>query len=93
MKNSIICFLALALFSVIIVYGQENWIDEFIETFELSNSDFKFYNMKSSVLIEKDMSIDQLEAICVEIAKNLNVDINKMNVKVYQSEVYVNYKI
>ena len=91
MKKSIICFLALALFSVIIVYGQENWIDEFIETFELSNSDFKFYNMKSSVLIEKDMSIDQLEAICVEIAKNLNVDINKMNVKVYQSEVYVNY--
>ncbi|MGM9531309.1 YwmB family TATA-box binding protein [Intestinibacter sp.] len=91
MKKSIICVLALILFSVVIVYGQEHWIDKFIESFELSNSAFKFYNIKSSVLIEKDMDIEQLEGICIEIAKNLNVDTNKMNVKIQQSEIYVNY--
>lgn len=94
MKKSIICFLALTLFSVIIVYGQENqedWIDEFIESFELSDSDFEFYSIKSSLLIEKNMDIRQLEEICVEIAKKLNVDTSKMNVKIHRSEIYVNY--
>ena len=94
MKKTIICFLLMTLFSAIIAYGQveqTDWIDQFVNSFELSDSNFKFYNIKSSVLIEEDLDIKELENICVEIAKNLNIDTSKMNVKIDERKVYVNY--
>lgn len=92
--KSIICFFLITLFSVTMIYGevnQTNWIDKFIESFELTNSNFKFYNIKSTVLLEKDMQMKELESICVEIAKILNEDTDKMSIKMHESEIYVNY--
>lgn len=92
--KSIICFSLLVLFSVTMIYGEVNqadWIDEFIESFELTDSNFKFYNIKSTILIEEDIQMKELESICVEIARNLNIDTNKMSIKTNKSEIYVNY--
>ena len=55
--KAMICFfvLILSLFGAIIIYGQQNqtqWIDKFIESFEMTESNFKFYNIKSSIIIE-----------------------------------------
>ena len=39
----------MTLFSAIIAYGQveqTDWIDQFVNSFELSDSNFKFYNIK-----------------------------------------------
>lgn len=92
--KSIVCLLLLTLCSVVVIYGDEDqtdWIDEFVESFEIFDSDFKFYNIKSNILIEEDIDIKELENICIEIAKNLNVDSNKMSVKTDKSQIYVNY--
>lgn len=94
MKKSIIFSLLIMLFSVVVIYSdtdRTDWIDQFIKSFELSNSEFKFYNIKSSVLIEEDLDMRELENICLEIAKNLNIDIDKMNLKICESKIYVNY--
>ena len=78
MKKTIICFLLMTLFSAIIAYGQveqTDWIDQFVNSFELSDSNFKFYNIKSSVLIEEDLDIKELE----------NITIHKFNSKVIKN--------
>ena len=85
MKKTIICFLLMTLLSASIAYGQveqTDWIDQFVNSFELSDSNFKFYNIKSSVLIEEGLDIKELENICVEIAKNLNI---MTKIRVFQS--------
>ena len=71
--KAMICFfvLILSLFGAITIYGQQNqtqWIDKFIESFEMTESNFKFYNIKSSIIIEKEMDMNQLKDICTEIA-------------------------
>ncbi len=84
----------LSLFSVVMIYGQSNqteWIDKFIESFEMTDSNFKFYNLKSSIMIQKDVDIKELQSICVEIAQNLGDNHNELNLKKRKSEIFVNY--
>ncbi|MGN1033945.1 MAG: YwmB family TATA-box binding protein [Intestinibacter sp.] len=93
MKKSIIFSLLMMLCSVVVIYSytdRTDWINQFVKSFELSNSEFKFYNIKSSILIEEDLDMRELEDICLKIAKNLNIDADKMNLKVCQSKIYVN---
>lgn len=94
-KSRICLFvIVLSLFSIITVYGQSTkteWIPKFIESFEMTDSNFKFYNIKSSVMIEKDIDIKELEDICVGIAQNLGYNTDELCVKTQKTEIYVNY--
>ena len=94
--KAMICFfvLILSLFGAITIYGQQNqtqWIDKFIESFEMTESNFKFYNIKSSIIIEKEMDRNQLKDICTEIAKNLGDGHGELSSKMQKGEIYVNY--
>ena len=94
--KAMICFfvLILSLFGAITIYGQQNqtqWIDKFIESFEMTESNFKFYNIKSSIIIEKEMDMNQLKDICTEIAKNLGDGHGELSSKMQKGEIYVNY--
>ena len=69
-----ICLITISLCSVAMIYGetrQSQWIDKFIDSFELTNSNFKFYNIKANMMIEKDIDMNELQNICLLIAQNL----------------------
>lgn len=90
----ILSALLLSLFCASIIYGQTNqnkWIDKFIESFEVTDSNFKFYNIKADIIIEKDMSKSELEKVCLLIAKNLTNDESEVHLKSQKKEIYVNY--
>ena len=89
-----ICLITIYLCSVAMIYGetrQSQWIDKFIESFEMTESNFKFYNIKSSIIIEKEMDMNQLKDICTEIAKNLGDGHGELSSKMQKGEIYVNY--
>ena len=63
-----ICLITISLCSVAMIYGetrQSQWIDKFIDSFELTNSNFKFYNIKANMMIEKDIDMNELQNICL----------------------------
>ena len=89
-----ICLITISLFSVAMIYGetkQPQWIDEFIDSFELTNSNFKFYNIKANMMIEKDIDMKELQDICLLIAQNLTDNEDEVCLKTEKSQVYVNY--
>lgn len=76
------------------IYGetrQSQWIDKFIDSFELTNSNFKFYNIKANMMIEKDIDMNELQNICLLIAQNLTNNKDEVCLKTEKSQVYVNY--
>lgn len=91
----ILSLIVLSLFSVAIIYGQTNqsqWINKFIQSFELTNSEFKFYNIKADMIIEEDIDINELQEICLLIARNLSDNESEVSLKNEKSQIYVNYK-
>ena len=70
---------------------QSQWIDKFIDSFELTNSNFKFYNIKANMMIEKDIDMNELQNICLLIAQNLTNNKDEVCLKTEKSQVYVNY--
>ena len=89
-----ICLIIISLFSVAMIYGetkQPQWIDKFIDSFELTDSNFKFYNIKANMMIEKDIDMNELQNICLLIAQNLTDNEDEVCLKTEKSQVYVNY--
>ena len=89
-----ICLITISLCSVAMIYGetrQSQWIDKFIDSFELTNSNFKFYNIKANMMIEKDIDMKELQDICLLIAQNLTDNEDEVCLKTEKSQVYVNY--
>ena len=89
-----ICLITISLCSVAMIYGetrQSQWIDKFIDSFELTNSNFKFYNIKANMMIEKDIDMNELQNICLLIAQNLTNNKDEVCLKTEKSQVYVNY--
>ena len=89
-----ICLVIISLFSVAMIYGetkQPQWIDKFIDSFELTDSNFKFYNIKANMMIEKDIDMNELQNICLLIAQNLTNNKDEVCLKTEKSQVYVNY--
>ena len=89
-----ICLVIISLFSVAMIYGetkQPQWIDKFIDSFELTDSNFKFYNIKANMMIEKDIDMKELQDICLLIAQNLTDNEDEVCLKTEKSQVYVNY--
>lgn len=94
--KSIILFsvIILSLFGIVKIYGETNqsqWINKFVESFELTDSNFKFYNIKADMIIEKNMEINELQKICLLIARNLSDNESEVSLKIEKSQVYVNY--
>lgn len=58
-----------------------NWTNDFIETFEKTDANFKFYNIKINSIVSKDISKKELKNMCVDVIKSLNLDENKINWK------------
>ena len=89
-----IYLITISLFSLSMIYGetkQVQWIDKFVDSFEITDSNFKFYNIKSNMMIEKDIDMKELQDICLLIAQNLTNTEDELYLKTEKSQVYVNY--
>lgn len=55
-----------------------NWTDNFIDTFEKTDASFKFYNIKTNFVASDITSKKQIENICTDILKSLDININNI---------------
>lgn len=55
-----------------------DWTDDFIKTFNATDSNFKFYNIKINCVVSNITNEKQIENICLDIVKSLNLDSNKI---------------
>lgn len=73
----IISFLILMLVGIVISYADiklNNEQDKFIETFNYTDADFKFYSIKANATIDRNMSKDEMIDICLEIINNIGME-------------------
>ncbi|MEG1423512.1 MAG: YwmB family TATA-box binding protein [Peptostreptococcaceae bacterium] len=87
-------FLLLMTIGIFISYADvkyNNWTSDFIETFEETDASFKFYDIKINCVVKKDFSKDEVQKICIDIAKCLNLDEDKIkwNIKDKGDEVKI----
>lgn len=90
----LVCFLVITMVSFFIIYGenkQNDWINRFTETFELTNSNFKFYNVKANLFIDREISIDDLEKLCEKISKIFDIKEENIDFKKNQKGIYVKF--
>ena len=92
--KSIICVLIIVLIGFMISSAEANkinWINQFTKTFEATDSNFKFYNIKANAVIYEDICMKNLEKRCLDLVNSLNIDQNKIDIKTSQNKVFVNY--
>lgn len=73
----IVSFMILMLIGIVISYADiklNNEQDKFIETFNYTEADFKFYNIKANATVEDNMSKDEMIDICMEIINNMGLE-------------------
>ena len=73
----IICsFFILMLIGIFISYGdnENNGYNKFLETFNNTQADFKFYNIKANGLINYDISKNEIKDICIDIVNDLGLE-------------------
>ena len=73
----IICsFFILMLIGIFISYGdnKNNGYNKFLETFNNTQADFKFYNIKANGLINYDISKNEIKDICIDIVNDLGLE-------------------
>lgn len=58
-----------------------NWTDNFIKTFEQTNANFKFYNIKINCVVSDITNKNQIENICTNIVNSLDLKTNKIKWK------------
>lgn len=63
-------------------YSENYGYDKLINTFENSNAEFKYYNMKASITIDKDLNIQEMKDIAIEL--NQELGFNENGVKLSQ---------
>ena len=56
-----------------------DWIENFVNTFEQTDAEFKFYDIKANCLIEGELCENEMKNICMDIVKALNL--NKKDIK------------
>lgn len=77
-------FLLLFMIGIFTSYADvkyNNWTSNFIETFEQTDSNFKFYNIKVNCVASNITSKSQIKDICMNISNSLNLDTNKIQWK------------
>lgn len=84
MKNIkyIALFISLVLLGAMSSYAEiklDNSYNRFLEAFESTQADFKFYNIKANAPIDYDISKDEIRSICLDIINDLGME--ESNVK------------
>lgn len=82
--KTITAFLLLFIIGTFTSYANvkyNDWSGDFINTFEETDSDFKFYNIKINCVVSDISSKKQIENICLDIVESLNLDSNKIKWK------------
>ena len=77
----IITFLLLMIVGIFISYANikdDNWTDNFIETFEETDANFKFYNIKVNCIVDDNLSKEKVKDMCIDVARTLNMDEDKI---------------
>lgn len=54
------------------------WTDNFINTFEQTEANFKFYNIKINCVVSNISNKKQIEHMCTEIVNSLNLNLDKI---------------
>ena len=69
-------FFMLMLIGIFISYGytENNGYNKFLETFNNTQADFKFYNIKANGLINYDISKNEIKDICIDIVNDLGLE-------------------
>lgn len=83
----IISFIVLMLMGMLISYADIKSNNEYyklIETFNNTQANFKFYNIKANALIDYNISKTQMRDICIEIVNNLGLE--ESNIKWEESK-------
>ena len=73
----LICsFFILMLIGIFISYGdnENNGYNKFLESFNNTQADFKFYNIKANGLINYDISKNEINDICIDIVNDLGLE-------------------
>lgn len=58
-----------------------NWTYNFIKTFEQTNANFKFYNIKINCIVSDIANKNQIENMCTNIVNSLDLNTNKIKWK------------
>ena len=77
----LICsFFTLMLIGMFISYGdnENNGYNKLLETFNNTQADFKFYNIKANGLINYDISKNEIKDICIDIINDLGLEESDM---------------
>ena len=77
-------FLLLFIIGIFTSYASvkyNNWTDNFIKTFEQTNANFKFYNIKINCVVSDITNKNQIENICTNIVNSLDLKTNKIKWK------------
>ena len=77
-------FLLLFIIGIFTSYASvkyNNWTDNFIKTFEETNADFKFYNIKINCVVSETTDKNQIENMCTNIVNSLDLKTNKIKWK------------
>lgn len=83
----IISFIVLMLMGMLISYADIKSNNEYyklIETFNNTQANFKFYNIKANAVIDYNISKTQMRDICIEIVNNLGLE--ESNIKWEESK-------
>lgn len=72
----IVSFFILMLIGIFISYGDtdNSGYDKFLETFNNTQADFKFYNIKANGLINYDITKNEIKDICIDIINDLGLE-------------------
>ena len=69
----IVSFFILMLIGMFISYGdnENSEYDKLLDTFNNTQANFKFYNIKASGLIDYDITKNEIKDICIDIINDL----------------------
>ncbi len=71
-----VSFLLLMLIGMFISYGENDnsEYNKLLETFEDTQANFKFYNIKANALIDYDITKNEIKDICIDIINDLGLE-------------------
>ena len=72
----IVSFFILMLIGMFISYGdnENSEYDKLLDTFNNTQANFKFYNIKASGLIDYDITKNEIKDICIDIINDLGLE-------------------
>ena len=81
-------FIVLFMIGLFISYGEvdNNWDENFVNAFEETGAEFKFYDIKANCLIEGDISEDEIKNIFLNLVNDLSLEEEDINWSIKNNE-------